>query len=81
MNKIFCQIGDLHLLAIRLFFPSVMSLLYGDLSVMFSRCLSDEHTRLTVMLGPTDRFEHFPILSRVVITDPFPETFPSGDHL
>ena len=45
VNRIFRRIGDLHLLAIRLFFPSVMSLLYGDVSLMFLKCLSDIHTR------------------------------------
>ena len=54
MNKIFCQIIDFHFLVIRLFFPSVMSLLYGDLSIMFSRSLSDVYTRLIVMLVPED---------------------------
>ena len=54
MNEIFCQIGDFHLLAIMLFFPSVMSLLYGDLSTMFSRYLSDLYARLIVMLGQTE---------------------------
>ena len=33
-NELFCQILDFHLLAISLFFSSVMSLLYWDLSAM-----------------------------------------------
>ena len=81
VNGIFCQTGDLHLPSIKLFFPSVMSLFYGDLSAMFSRCLSDVHMRLTVMLSPTEVWYDlnsfrrpasniFQSFSRDVITDP-----------
>ena len=82
--EIFFQIGDFHFLEMWLFFPSVMSLLYGVLSTIFSRFLSDVCTRLIVMWFVQSmqqmclqvlpwlqraRFEDFPILSRVLITD------------